>query len=112
MREDTKICSKHQDYEVPLIYTFAFNGCEYWCPYCGSKGGLFGTGISVELTNELEERYNKFHNKSKKFLGAKSRQVASMVRHKEELIKASDLPEEEKKKDMEIVKNWKYHVKV
>ena len=39
-----KICDRHDEYEVPLIWTFAFSGCEYWCPYCGNKGGMMGTG--------------------------------------------------------------------
>ena len=50
-----KICSNHRDYEVPLIYTFAWNYNEYWCPYCGCHEGMMGAGEEVEETEELKK---------------------------------------------------------
>ena len=55
-----KICGNHEDYPVPLIWTFAFNGSEYWCPYCGFNGGMFGTGKNVESTKGLKNRLELF----------------------------------------------------
>ena len=28
--ETVRICSEHDDYEVPLLWTFAFPGAEWW----------------------------------------------------------------------------------
>lgn len=37
----------------PLIWTFAFDYCERYCLNCGNKGGMFGTGEDVPITQEL-----------------------------------------------------------
>ncbi len=36
--------------ENPLIWTFAFIGCEWYCPSCGNAGGMLGFGKAVKLT--------------------------------------------------------------
>lgn len=41
------------DCGVPLIWTFAFDGCERYCLNCGSMGGMLGTGKDVPATREL-----------------------------------------------------------
>lgn len=53
--EKIKICDRH-NYKVPLIYTFAFNGAEYWCPYCGVSEGMLGAGKNIEvIPSEFEK---------------------------------------------------------
>lgn len=37
----------------PMIWTFAFSGCEYYCLMCGYGCGMFG-GKAVEETKELK----------------------------------------------------------
>jgi len=49
--------------EQPLIFTFAFPYCEYYCLSCGAKGGIFGTGHEVELTPELKSTLVTIHRK-------------------------------------------------
>ena len=36
--------------ENPLLWTFAFVGCELYCPSCGAAGGMLGFGKLVQLT--------------------------------------------------------------
>ena len=48
------ICNRH-DEQVPMIWTFKFQGAEYWCPYCGHNTGAFGPdGREVPTSYELE----------------------------------------------------------
>ena len=44
--------------ETPLIWTFAFPYAERYCLNCGAKGGMLGTGIDVDATQELEFKEN------------------------------------------------------
>lgn len=48
--EEIMVCNNCDE---PLIWTFAFSGCEYYCVSCGYAGGMFGTGHRVEATPEL-----------------------------------------------------------
>ena len=61
------ICEKHLEYEVPLIFTFAFIGAEYWCPYCGNSSSMFGAGGEVEETPELIKRLNAYKKYSSEY---------------------------------------------
>lgn len=36
--------------ENPLLWTFAFPGCEWYCPSCGAASGMLGFGKKVKLT--------------------------------------------------------------
>jgi len=54
MSKEIRICREHEN-EIPLIWTFAFDGAEYWCPYCGQNYGMLGAGIKVEETEELKK---------------------------------------------------------
>ena len=65
--KEIKICENHPEFEVPLIWTFAFNGAEYWCPYCGQNSGMLGAGEDVEETPELKERLKNIKNILKSF---------------------------------------------
>lgn len=105
--EEILICPDH-DKQVPLIFTFAFNYNEYWCPHCGHLGGMFGAGDYVSSTPKLEKYLKELKEKSKAFLNAKSRQVCSELEFEGKRIKPSELPEHEKEKDKEIIRDWVY----
>lgn len=60
MANKINVCPWHLEYPVPLIYTFAFRGAEYWCPFCQYKSGILEAGEIVELTPELEKRHDLF----------------------------------------------------
>jgi len=74
MQHDNEIivCTQHEK-EVPLIFTFKFDGKEYWCPYCGYTSGILGAGRSVQIpdTNLLEER-EKWLEKSRAYLSGET----------------------------------------
>lgn len=70
-KETIKICSNHV-HRVPLIWTFKFYGCEYWCPYCGYTGGMFGSGKNVPITKALLESYEIYKAAASDFLSSDS----------------------------------------
>ena len=70
-----KICGNHQEYQVPLIWTFKFHGAEFWCPYCGYVSGMFGAGINVTETEELKERLAKFEEATIPYLSDRGNEV-------------------------------------
>ena len=107
MVEEIKICDCH-DEQIPLIFTFAFNGREYWCPHCGYGAGMFGAGVDVPSTPKLEKLLEELKEKSKAFLQAKGRQVCVELEYKGKRIKPTQLPEHEKEKDRETIRKWEY----
>lgn len=102
-----RICNEH-DEEVPLIGTMAFNGAEFWCPYCGANFGLFGAGERVEETDELLQKEKHWLEKSRAFLSAMSRRVCVKTKFNGEWIDPADLPESEKQKDQAAIDSWTY----
>jgi hypothetical protein len=68
-KSEIVICENH-DYQVPLIWTFAFIGAEYWCPYCGYVGGMLGAGKRVPKTVELVGRREIYSEYYKDYLHA------------------------------------------
>lgn len=111
---DVRICDDHEDdYPVPLIWTFAFNGAEYWCPYCGANRGMLGAGeLVTDEDGTLRKRLHNYKKISRKFLRAKGRQVCARTRYKGEMIKPRELPEESRQADINRIKRYKYNRKV
>ena len=104
-----KICSNHGDYEVQLIYTFAWNGYEYWCPYCGCHEGGMGAGEDVNETKELKKRAELYEKLTAEFLGARSTLICSETMWKGKRIKPSELPKEEIERSRKF--KWEYDKK-
>lgn len=109
-RDTIRICTEH-DKEVPLISTFAFNGAEFWCPYCGATFGLFGAGEKVEETEKHAETAKHYEAKSVDFLRAMSRRAACEVKWEGKWIKPNELPESEKSRDAIAIAEWQYDAK-
>ena len=107
-----KICSNHQDYQVPLIYTYAWNGYEYWCPYCGEHEGMLGAGMEVEETGELNKRLELYKEVTKEYLNARSTLICAETKWKGKRIKPSELPKEEIERLQKLCKTWKLDEKV
>lgn len=107
-----KICEYHQDYQVPLIWTFAFRGVEYWCPYCGNKSGMLGAGVSVDMTETLKRRLEEYKEKAEQFLFAQLRTCAIETEHEGAMIRPADLPDSVKEADVKIRTSWKYYQKI
>lgn len=62
-----KVCSCHEE-QVPLIWTFKFDGKEYWCPACGYTSGMFGAGENVPQTPELLASLKEWTEKALPYL--------------------------------------------
>jgi len=104
-----KICSYHQDREkTPLIWTFAFNYKEYWCPACGATYGMLGAGEDVPLTKILENRLQKYEKKSKRFLKGKILQICAYFKYKGEDKKFSEMSKRFQAYWVNRSKEWKY----
>lgn len=94
-----------------LRLTYTFPGAEYWCPYCGYTGGFLGSGEDVERTPELEKEKEKWATKSRPYLRAIGRKVCTSFIYNNKRITYTELPQEEKDKDNEIIKNWQHEAK-
>ncbi|MHA1795812.1 MAG: hypothetical protein ACTSUK_06850 [Promethearchaeota archaeon] len=106
---EIRICTGH-DVEIPLIWTFAFNGAEYWCPYCGANYGMMGAGTMVESTMALKRKLVADKKETKEYLGAKSSQVCVSTMWKGERISPEDLPDEEKFRLQTIIDEFVYPI--
>lgn len=107
-----KICSNHEEYKVPLIWTFAWPYNEYWCPYCDCHEGMLGAGENVEETEELKKRLELYEKATKEYLGARSTLICSELEWKGKRIKPSELPEEEIERCKKLLDSWKLNVKI
>ena len=108
-KEKIKICSNHQHYRTPLIWTFAFPYKEYWCPYCGLTGGMFGTGEDVNQTLVLIKRLKIYEKSTKEYLHAQSCTYAVGIKWRGKTIHPDKLPDKEKKRLHNIRGNgWRY----
>jgi len=108
-----KICSNHRDYEVPLIYTYAWNGSEYWCPYCGCHEGMLGAGEDVNETPELLKRARIYEKATEEYRDALSTSICCELEWKGKRIKPQDLPDEEKQRLKNIKeKGWELNKKI
>jgi len=104
-----KICKNHQEEQkTPLIWTFAFNGSEYWCPYCGFQGGMLGSGDNVVRTKELEDRLETSQTKSKDFLRATSTAACDSLLYEGKRITPEELPDQIKEQNKRIIDRWVY----
>ena len=68
---EIRVCSQHEK-SVPLLWTFKFDGSEYWCPYCGWNGGMMGAGTHIPSTPELEEYKAELLKEAETFLSSDS----------------------------------------
>ena len=100
-----KVCSSHMEtYVVPLIYTFAWNGSEFWCPFCNEHEGFMGAGLDVVETKELKNRAKLFSKATKEYIHAQAVSVCSKTTWKGEMVLPKDLPDEEKAR-LQVVRN-------
>lgn len=102
------ICEGHQERPTPMIYTFAFPRCEYWCPYCGERGGEFGTGKCVEETPELKATAEQDVVNSKEYLHAVATQSCQNLEFEGRNISPDSLPAAEKMRLLRIRLAWCY----
>lgn len=110
--KEIKICDSHLDeLKTPLIFTFAFIGAEFWCPYCGKISGMMGAGKNVKSTARLRNRLRRFNKLSKDYLRSKSLLVCSETLWNGKWIKPSEIPKEEIERLNTAAKNWKYNQK-
>lgn len=111
MEDEIRICSSHRDKEeTPLIFTFAFDGAEYWCPYCGANYGIFGAGDMVKNSKKIENRHEKYKKLSKRYLSSKSMMICScrLINGKERTF--DSLPPQTKSYHINMSKSWKYKI--
>ena len=106
-KKEIRICSRHHN-QIPLIWTFAFNGSEYWCPYCGANYGMLGAGEMVESTMDLKRAAVKWRQSTTEYLDAKSTNNCSELEWEGKMISPHDLPDEEKERVQKVINEWKY----
>lgn len=111
-----KICPNHHDeYVVPLIFTFAFRYCEYWCPYCNHKTGMFGDTEETNETPELKARLDGYKRMTREYLDAVSSLTCSELEYPRgsgKYITPSELPVEIIEEFQTIRDSWEENQKV
>ena len=105
--DEIVVCNRHQE-DVPLIWTFAFNGAEFWCPACGAQYGMLGAGRDVKWTPRLQNKLAFYKEKSRQYLEANSRLHCSSLKHKGKWIKFNELPKKSKEYWIKKSKEWEY----
>lgn len=109
MADEIRICTSHRaERPTPLIWTFAFMGAEYWCPWCGRNYGMLGAGVEVEATPELLKNAESDKAASHEYLHAKSSLACSRLKWEGEWIEPSALPQHEKDRIKAVCKAWVY----
>lgn len=109
MDDEIRICSSHRTQRAtPLIWTFAFSGAEYWCPWCGKNYGMLGAGEEVEATPELLALVEPDKAASKDYLHASSAFACSQLKWEDRWIPPSELPQAEKDRLRAIIAAWVY----
>lgn len=53
---------------TPLIWTFAFRGTEWWCPFCGYRTGAFGRTREMTWAPELQALLDAYRERAVPFL--------------------------------------------
>lgn len=109
MKHKLRVCNRHEG-NVPLIWTFAFAGAEYWCPCCGANYGMLGAGEIVEVEYSDMREAVRWRQKSREFLDARSTLVCDSLIWEGERIDREDLPLEEVERCSKIVKEYKYQI--
>lgn len=107
-KKQLAICPNHGSKKVPLIYTYAFPGSEYWCPYCGFNCGMFDCEKYEDESDALLKELEFWKEKSMAFLGAKSTIVCSSTMWEGKRISPLELPQEERDRLWNIINAWKY----
>lgn len=106
------VCPNHQRKEVvPLIWTFAFNGYEFWCPACGALFDMFGCGSERKYNFRLKRCLEKYKKLSGKFLRAKSLLACSYTIYKGKQLTFEELPQRVKTYWINRSKEYKYKFK-
>lgn len=109
IKTEVLCCSRHEK-NVQLVWTFAFPGAEYWCPYCGCSEGMLGAGEIRQLTFSERREMIKYRYIGKEYLQARSTAVCSSLMWKGERIKPEDLPIEERKRIKKVIDEWEYPI--
>ena len=100
--EKIKVCSNCQ---FPLLWTFLYDGAEYYCMNCQSSVGMMGAGDDVPVTAELKAKYrvakDVFGALRKHLLGGGrfTRRTCKKCREGIDPYHGSHLTEKEKQRD-------------
>ena len=106
---EVRCCDRHEE-NVQLVWTFAFNDSEYWCPYCGANYGMMGAGEYRELSFSQKREMIKYRSIGKDYLDARSSLVCSSLLWEGERISPHDLPNKEKQRIQDVIDNWAYPI--
>jgi hypothetical protein len=108
MTEEIVVCDLHPERQTPMVWTFAFPGSEYWCPYCGNRGGMLGTGEKVVSTPELQARAQEDKQRAMPYLQAIASLSCVSMEFEGRQVKPEDLPEWKNEEFMKIRHEWRY----
>ncbi len=108
MTEKIKVCQGHPERQTPLMFTMAFPGAEYWCPWCGYTAGMLGAGESVDATEQLANLAEADAEFAKPYLRAIASRTADRVKHDGEWVRPGDLPGDVIAANTKTIADWRY----
>lgn len=92
---EVRVCKNHRDErETQLIDTWAFNGAEYWCPYCDYIGGFLGAGERVPQTEHLKLQHEEDVAYTKEYLKAETTLICKGMKIDGVMTPRKDFPPE------------------
>lgn len=106
------VCTWHPGYVTPLIWTFAFPGAEWWCPYCGFTCGMFGSTNTIPFTLELAIRHDAYKAKYKNYLCAMGVLSCVSVLQDGVQTRPEDLSDEVKAQYKQDRQSWKDYMEI
>lgn len=107
--ETIDVCGRclKNEHEIPLIFTFAFNGHEKWCPFCGGVYDIFGS-TSIPWSVKLHNRRHRYEENFKPYLMAVSSLNCSQLMWDGKWTAPKSLPVREIDRLRDLVENgWK-----
>lgn len=106
-----RVCTEHKK-QVPLIFTMAFPGFNYWCPECGITLKAPDDKSKVPLTATLTKRRDDNLEKTKEFLQASNvMNTDKRIMFGAMRVKKEDLPQSETDRLQKIVDEYEYPLK-
>jgi len=108
--EDEVTVCKYHNTDTQLIWTFAFQYKEFWCPACGATYGMMGAGRNAKWNWRIHNQYVKDIKNSRKFLDANSTLNCTYFMYKGQKIKPAEMPRKLRKYFECESKKWKYRL--
>lgn len=106
MTDQIRICDSSHNYEIPLIFTMAFPGVEFWCPVCDCAWGMLGAGERVPATPALIERQERLVEITGPYLRARGTFTCAAMKIDGKHVNREDFPQSMLDEARKTIDEW------